>query len=224
MTTASAQTAEAERMANAHLSVNEAWAAVMVDVEQVGKTGHNKSQNYSFRGVDAVVNAVGPALRRHGVVVVPVVEDATYREITVGQNRTLMREVTVRVRYRIIGPKGDTIEGVVYGESMDSGDKGTAKAFSVAFRTFLLQALCIPTDEPDPDSASYERAPREATPPPATHRGGPPECVNCGQPIVGAVAPHPDGYAHKGDCPQVGPGPELAPGPGQQTLEGETVG
>jgi hypothetical protein len=33
---------------------------------------------------------------------------------------------------------------------------------SVAFRVALLQALCIPTDEPDPDSAAYERSP--ATP------------------------------------------------------------
>jgi hypothetical protein len=27
---------------------------------------------------------------------------------------------------------------------------------SVALRTFLLQVLCLPTDEPDPDSQSYE--------------------------------------------------------------------
>ena len=41
---------------------------------------------------------------------------------------------------------------------MDSGDKATAKAMSVAFRTALLQALALPTDEPDPDSQSYERS------------------------------------------------------------------
>jgi hypothetical protein len=29
---------------------------------------------------------------------------------------------------------------------------------SVAFRTALLQALCLPTDEPDPDEHVYERA------------------------------------------------------------------
>jgi hypothetical protein len=45
---------------------------------------------------------------------------------------------------------------------MDSGDKATAKAMSVAMRTALLQALCLPTDEPDPDATSYERAPRAA--------------------------------------------------------------
>jgi len=43
-------------------------------------------------------------------------------------------------------------------ESMDSGDKATAKAMSVAFRTALLQTLCLPTDESDPDADSYVRS------------------------------------------------------------------
>jgi hypothetical protein len=37
------------------------------------------------------------------------------------------------------------------------GDKAAPKAMSVAFRTALLQALALPTDEPDPDSQSFER-------------------------------------------------------------------
>ena len=146
------------------MKVHEALAAVMADVQAIGKEGHNSSQNYAFRGIDGVMNAVGPALRTHGVVIVPNVEDTNYRDVEVGKNRTLMREVTVRVRYTVHGPEGDTLEGVVCGESMDSGDKGTAKAFSVAYRTFLLQALTIPTHQPDPDEHSYERS--EAAQPP----------------------------------------------------------
>lgn len=139
-------------------TVVQALAAVMAEVQAVGKDGTNTQQGYSFRGIDGVMNAVGPALRKHGVVIVPTLEDATYRDVEVGRNRTLMREVTVRVRYTVHGPAGDTLEGVVIGESMDSGDKGTAKAFSVAYRTFLLQALTIPTHQPDPDEQTYERA------------------------------------------------------------------
>lgn len=139
-------------------SVVQALAAVMAEVQAVGKDGHNSSQNYAFRGIDGVMNAVGPALRKHGVVIVPTVLDSNYRDVEVGQRRTLMREVTVTVRYTVHGPTGDTISGVVCGESMDSGDKGTAKAFSVAYRTFLLQALTIPTHQPDPDEQTYERS------------------------------------------------------------------
>lgn len=139
-------------------------ARVMADVQAVRKTGHNSQQNYSFRGVDAVVNAVGPAMRTHGVVCVPLVEDVSYASVEVGAKRTLMRECTVRVRYVFHGPAGDSIECVSVGESMDSGDKSTPKAMSVAYRVALLQALCIPTDEPDVDSISYERSSRLAAP------------------------------------------------------------
>jgi hypothetical protein len=48
---------------------------------------------------------------------------------------------------------------VSVGEAFDMGDKATAKAMSVAYRTCLLQALTIPTDDPDPDESSYEQAP-----------------------------------------------------------------
>jgi hypothetical protein len=41
---------------------------------------------------------------------------------------------------------------------MDSGDKATAKAMSVAFRTALLQVFFLPTDEKDPDEDSFVRA------------------------------------------------------------------
>lgn len=63
-----------------------------------------------------------------------------------------------------LGPSGDlmitedSLEAVVYAESLDSGDKATAKAMSVAFRSALLQVLAIPTHDPDPDSQTYERA------------------------------------------------------------------
>lgn len=141
-------------------TVHQAWAAVMADVSAVAKDGQFKSNsaNYNFRGIDGVMNAVGPALRHHGVAVVPTVLDATYREVETGAKRTLQRECTVKVRYRVYGPAGDYFDGEVYGEALDSSDKGTAKATSVAYRIFLLQSLTIPTHEPDPDEFRPERS------------------------------------------------------------------
>lgn len=141
-------------------SAVEAFAAVMVEVSAVGKDGKFDAAGvrYNFRGIDGVVNAVGPALRKHRVVIVPSVLDANYREVETGAKRTLMRECTVKVRYRVYGPGGDYFDGEVFGEALDSSDKGTAKATSVAYRTFLLQALTIPTHEPDPDEYRPERS------------------------------------------------------------------
>jgi ERF superfamily. len=145
-------------------SIAEALSAVMGDVQSVRKGDRNTQQNYAFRGIDAVVNAVGPAFRKHGVVCVPLLEEVAYNTVEVGKNRSIMRECTVRVRYRFYGPAGDSIECVTIGEAMDSGDKATPKAMSVAYRVALLQALTIPTDEPDADAQSYERSARPAEP------------------------------------------------------------
>lgn len=137
--------------------VQQALAAVMADVQAVGKTGRNTQQNYSFRGIDAVVNAVGPILRKHGVLVLPRLRSYEYGTVEVGAKRTPMGHVRVEVEYVFVGPEGDQLPTVAPGEAMDSGDKATPKAMSVAFRTALLQALALPTDEPDPDEQTYER-------------------------------------------------------------------
>jgi len=140
-------------------TVYEAWSKVMEDVQAIGKNQTNSTpgQNYKFRGVDAVMNAVGPVLRQHKVIVVPEFVEQTHRDVLTTKGNP-SREATVLVTYRVYGPAGDSFTMQAPGESMDSGDKGTPKAMSVAYRTVLLQALTIPTDEPDPDSQTYERA------------------------------------------------------------------
>lgn len=139
-------------------TIYEALSAVMRETGAVKKSDQNTAQNFSFRGVDAVTSAVYPALVNNGVVVAPEVLDYQYGTVVVGRNRTEMGHVRLRVQFTFYGPDGDSVVSVVAAESMDAGDKATAKAHSVAFRTALLQTLCLPTDEPDPDSHTYERA------------------------------------------------------------------
>jgi hypothetical protein len=126
----------------------------------------NTHQNFNFRGIDAVINAVSPAFRKHGVFCTPTVVDSTYESVQVGQNRTNMGHARVTVRYTFHATDGSSISATVSAESMDSGDKATAKAMSVAYRTALLQTLCLPTDDVDPDAETYVRsepAPRTQT-------------------------------------------------------------
>lgn len=152
-------------------TVHQAWAAVMADLRELAKGERNAHQGFNFRGIDAVMNAVGPVLRRHRVLVTPRVDSYEYGSVEVGTKRTQMGHVRVLVTYTFHGPAGDSLPAQAPGEAMDSGDKATAKAMSVAFRTALLQALALPTDEPDPDSQVYERAPaREQVPPPTAER------------------------------------------------------
>ena len=138
-------------------TVVQALSAVMADVRAVAKKERNTSQGggFYFRGIDAVVNAVGPALRTHGVVVTPHLDHIDRREGRTSKGGTL-NYVAVIVTYTFTGPDGDTMTATVPGEAFDSGDKATAKAMSVAFRTCLLQALTLPTDEADPDAEVYD--------------------------------------------------------------------
>jgi len=135
---------------------------VMTDAGAVKKGDYNSHQKFNFRGIDAVINAVSPALRKHGVVVVPTVITSDYESVQVGQNRTVMGHARITITYTFYAPDGSNVAATVSAESMDSGDKATAKAYSVAFRTALLQTLCLPTDEADPDSDTYERSPHDA--------------------------------------------------------------
>jgi len=138
-------------------SIYPALAAVMADVQAVAKRDRNTHQNFNFRGIDAVMNAVGPALRTHKVIVAPTVERVDYEHVktTTGKDATACR---VQVTYTFYAEDGSHVATSVAGEAWDSGDKACPKAMSVAFRTALLQALCLPTDEPDPDEHVYERA------------------------------------------------------------------
>lgn len=126
-------------------------------VGAVGKDDRNASQGFNFRGVDAVVNAVAPHLIEAGVSVLPNVRTYDYGSVEVGKSRTPMGHARVVVEYTFVGPDGDTLVCSAPGEAMDSGDKATAKAMSVAYRTALLQALTLPTTEMDPDAVSYQR-------------------------------------------------------------------
>jgi hypothetical protein len=148
-------------MTGAKAAVQEALCAVMGDVRSISKdqavtTGPAR---FRFRGVDDVMEAVGPALRKHGVVFAPSRIVSLDHERYLTKSEAPMDGVTVVVEYTVTGPAGDTLTVAAAGQAADSGDKAVPKAMSVAYRTALLEALCIPTGEPDPDASVHERAP-----------------------------------------------------------------
>lgn len=141
------------------LNVFEALSKVMGDVQSIGKNSRNPQQGFAFRGIDAVMDAVGPALRKHGVLCLPIVHKLDHESYET-RSGTSMRNVTVQTEWVFYGPDGSSVSAATYGEASDAGDKAVTKAQSVAYRTVLLQALCIPTGDPDPDQYTHERAPQ----------------------------------------------------------------
>ena len=137
-------------------TIQQSLIEVMKEVGAVGKNDRNTSQGFAFRGIDAVINAVSPAFQKYKVIVVPTVLERDTSMVESAKGKA-MTHVQLKVAYTFYGHAGDFVSATVYSEAMDYGDKATAKAMSVALRTALLQTLALPTDEPDPDSQSYER-------------------------------------------------------------------
>lgn len=130
--------------------IHGAMVQAMNAVTHVGKDGYNTQQNYPFRGIDGVINALGPAMRVAGIFITSELLEIRYRDARTTLDKPT-REVLVRVRYRFTAVDGSYVETEAPGESLDTGDKGTAKAMSVALRVALLQTFALPTQEPTTD-------------------------------------------------------------------------
>lgn len=136
--------------------IYEAIIKVMEDVGAIGKHDKNEYDKYMFRGIDAVMNALYPAMVKNHVFVAPTVLDSQ-REERAGKNGTVMMYTILTVKYTFYTDDGSSVEAVVVGEAMDRSDKSTNKAMSAAFKYACFQTFCIPTDEmKDADAESPE--------------------------------------------------------------------
>lgn len=129
-------------------TAHQAVLDVMAAVGAVGKG--STRQNFQFRGIDAVLNSVSPAMRDHGLTVYPAkVEHRRGEKSFSGGNKG--SQIDLIVDYVFTGPDGSTFTVQVAAEATDTNDKATAKAMSVALRTCLIQTFAIPTEESGPD-------------------------------------------------------------------------
>lgn len=117
----------------------------------IAKMSRNKDQGYNFRGIEAAMNEMSPILIECGITITPRYSEhvAHERESKSGGK---LRFVTIKGSYKFEADDGSFVVGEAYGEGMDSSDKATAKAMSVAYRTALFQQFVVPTMAIDPES------------------------------------------------------------------------
>lgn len=145
------------------MNIYESINKVMGDIGAIGKDSKNQMQGFMYRGIDAVMNAINPALVKYKVFVVPEVLEQT-REERVNSKGTLLIYSICKVKYTFYAEDGSSVYAVVIGEGMDSGDKATNKAMSIAFKYACFQVFCIPTEEMvDPDAEVHEVKPKAET-------------------------------------------------------------
>ena len=136
----------------------------MNDIGAVTKTDFNTYDKYKFRGIDAVMNALNPAMRKNGIFVVPTVLEHHQEERTSRKGEMLIY-TTCKVKYTFFADDGSSLDAIVVGEAMDRSDKSTNKAMSAAFKYACFQTFCIPTEEmQDSEQDSHVAKPKEAQP------------------------------------------------------------
>lgn len=142
------------------MNIFESINAAMNEIGAVGKNSKNTTQGFMFRGIDAVMNAINPALVKCKIFIVPEILEQTREERINSKGTTLIYSVC-KVKYTFYAEDGSHIEAVVIGEGMDTGDKATNKAMSIAFKYACFQVFCIPTEEmKDPDEETHEVKPK----------------------------------------------------------------
>ena len=133
-------------------NVYQTISAVKRDLGAVDKNGKMKGfgQDYKFRGIDDVINALHVPMYTHGLVVAPRLRSIT-QEDGLGKQKNQTRTV-VEFEWTIAGPDGDSFIAATSGEAMDTQDKGSNKAGTAAYKQLLTQLLAIPFETDDPDN------------------------------------------------------------------------
>lgn len=143
------------------MNIYESILGVMQDCGAIGKDRRNQQQGFAYRGVEDVMNNLQPLFVKHGVFVVPEVLEQVREERTNAKGTTLLYSL-LKVRFTFTASDGSSVAAVTIGEGMDSGDKASNKAMSVAFKYACFQVFCIPTEEMvDADAESHEVISRE---------------------------------------------------------------
>lgn len=122
---------------------------VMKEVGFIAKAQTNQAQGFKFRGIDQFVNALYPALTKHGVFMTPRATQFTQevRDVVRANGKAAVdKHVAIMMEYDFFAEDGSKVTvGPIPAEGLDSGDKATNKALSAALKYALIQTFSIPT-------------------------------------------------------------------------------
>lgn len=141
--------------------VYSAWTAALEQVRAVPKGDVNQGEGFKYRSIDAVMNAVHGALAAHSLAIIPETAAQTRTEVQ-SRRGAAGAHLVMDVTFRVIHASGESFTAQVTGEATDYQGRCTSKAYTMALKTFLLQALCIPLVGEDPDGEQID----EVAPPP----------------------------------------------------------
>lgn len=167
--------------------IYERIAKIMEDMPAIGKDQkmQGAAGGYNFRSIDQVYDVLHKLLAKHRVFFTPHVTESK-RDILDRFDRkdghkvghTVLTWLNVKYVFHCAEDGSSMEVGPFPGEAMDSGDKSSSKAMSLAMKGALLQVFCIPIvpeaefadDEPAGDVDEVLTGKAKAKQPPKTQR------------------------------------------------------
>jgi hypothetical protein len=116
--------------------------SVMAEVGPVGKDNTNSFQNYKFRGISQVIEAVTPLLIKHRIIMLPQYGDFQLHP----QDKGFTATCKLQLGFINVDDGTNAFVSTV-GQGADSGDKAMNKAMTAAMKYALCYAFGIRENE-----------------------------------------------------------------------------
>lgn len=131
--------------------------AIMSEVKAVDKEHKNVQQNFMFRGIDDMMNALHILFAKHGVIILPEELEHIQESYATKTGGTQFRSRVLMQFSFVSTDDGSSVTASGWGEAADSGDKGYNKCKSIALKYVLMQMFLLPTkDIADPNKETPE--------------------------------------------------------------------
>lgn len=134
-------------------------SAVMKEIGPLAKDRKNAQQGYNFRGIDELMNALSPAVAKHGIFpTCSNIQDVLSENIVSKNGGAGYRQIR-RYTFTFFAEDGSNVSTSADGEAIDYGDKGSNKAYSVAYREAIFKLFVVPFENEDIEAVDHDLKP-----------------------------------------------------------------
>lgn len=134
--------------------------SILHDIDAI-KKDRKSQQGYNFRGIDDMYNALHHLFAKYEVFISSKVLKIEREERQSLKGGNLIYTI-IEIEFSFFTIDGSSVQSIMIGEAMDSGDKSANKAMSTALKYALMQSFLIPTKELiDSDNDTYEVAKKQ---------------------------------------------------------------
>lgn len=120
-------------------------AAVMADIDDVPKNGHNDYHGYDYATDDDVMGAVRPTMAEHNLVALPSLVSRDIQRFGTEGDYTLHTRIVLDITL-LDADSGQQKTMRWEGEAQDTQDKGLYKAYTSAIKYFMLKVFLLSAD------------------------------------------------------------------------------